>query len=93
MERRASPPGPPLSGPINMVSPAPVTNAEFTKILAKVLGRPALFPVPAFAARIALGQLADEALLASARVEPKKLLASRFQFKFPELESVLRDLL
>jgi uncharacterized protein (TIGR01777 family) len=93
--RRASPPGHSrgLSGPINMVSPNPVTNAEFTSILAKVLRRPAILPVPAFAARIALGQLADEALLASARVEPKAVLNSGFSFRFPQLESALRDLL
>jgi NAD dependent epimerase/dehydratase family enzyme len=76
-----------------MVSPNPVTNAEFTSILAKVLRRPAILPVPAFAARIALGQLADEALLASARVEPKAVLNSGFSFRFPQLESALRDLL
>jgi uncharacterized protein (TIGR01777 family) len=82
-----------VKGPVNMVSPNAVTNAEFTKILAKVLGRPAIFPVPAFAARIALGQLADEALLASARVQPKKLVESGFQFKFLQLGAALENLL
>lgn len=95
VERQASPPGHPgsLSGAINMVSPNPVTNAEFTKLLAKVLGRPAIFPVPAFAARLAFGELAGEALLASARVEPQAILSSGFSFRFPQLESALRDLL
>ncbi len=93
MERRASPPGHPLTGPINMVSPNPVTNAEFTKTLSRILKRPAILPVPAFAARLAFGGLADEAVLASARVQPKKLLESGFQFKFPDLESTLKNLL
>jgi uncharacterized protein (TIGR01777 family) len=80
-------------GPANMVSPDPVTNADFTTTLGKALKRPAILPVPAFAARIALGQLADEALLASARVQPKKLLDSGFQFKFPQLGVALENLL
>jgi len=82
-----------VKGPVNMVSPGPVTNAEFTKTLARVLRRPAILPVPAFAARLALGQLADEALLAGARVEPKKLVESGFDFKFPDLGSALENLL
>jgi uncharacterized protein len=81
------------SGPVNMVSPDPVTNAEFTKTLAKALKRPAIFPIPGFAARLALGELADEALLASARVEPRKLVEGGFQFKFPDLRSALENLL
>lgn len=95
VKRRASPPGPrlALNGPVNMVSPNPVTNAEFTRALAKVLKRPAILPAPAFAVRLALGELADEALLASARVEPMKLLESGFQFKFPDLRSALENLL
>jgi uncharacterized protein (TIGR01777 family) len=82
-----------VRGPVNMVSPNPVTNAEFTKTLAKILKRPAIFAIPAFAARLALGELSDEALLASARVEPMKLLQSGFQFKFLDLRSTLEDLL
>jgi uncharacterized protein (TIGR01777 family) len=82
-----------VKGPVNMVSPNPVTNAEFTKTLAKALKRPAIFTIPAFAARIALGQLAEEALLASARVQPKKLLESGFQFEFLQLAVALRNLL
>ena len=82
-----------LSGPVNVVGPVPVTNREFTKTLGKVLGRPTIFPMPAFAARLALGEMADELLLSSARVEPKKLLESGFQFQYPELESALRHVL
>jgi uncharacterized protein (TIGR01777 family) len=82
-----------VRGPVNTVSAGPVTNADFTKTLAKALKLPAIFPIPAFAARLALGQLADEALLASARVEPKALLDSRFGFKFPQLGSALENLL
>jgi uncharacterized protein (TIGR01777 family) len=82
-----------LNGPINMVSPNPVTNAEFSKILAEVLRRPAKFSIPAFAAKLVFGELADETLLASARVEPKKLTGSGFKFRFPELKAALRDLL
>lgn len=76
-----------------MVSPNPVSNAEFAKTLAEILKRPAILPAPAFAVRLALGELADEALLASAKIEPMKLLQSGFQFKFPDLRSTLEDLL
>ncbi len=82
-----------LNGPINAVAPNPVTNAEFTKTLGRVLRRPTVLPMPAFAARLALGEMADELLLASARVVPSKLLASGFVFRHPDLESALTDLL
>lgn len=82
-----------LSGPVNAVAPAPVDNATFTRVLGRVLGRPTVFPVPAFAARLALGQMADELLLASARVEPRALLASGFAFEHPDLEGALRHVL
>lgn len=82
-----------LAGPVNAVTPAPVTNAEFTRILARVLGRPALAPVPAFALRVVFGQLAEETLLASQRVLPSRLLASGYRFRDPELEPALRRLL
>jgi len=82
-----------LRGPVNSVAPQPVTNREFTKTLGRVLGRPTLFPMPAFAARLAFGQMADELLLASQRVESARLLASGFQFRFPDLEGALRHLL
>ena len=81
-----------VKGPVNMVSPSPITNAEFTRTLAQALRRPAIFPIPAFAARLALGQLADEALLASGRVKPKKLITSGFHFRYSDLEPALEAL-
>jgi uncharacterized protein (TIGR01777 family) len=80
-----------LAGPINAVAPVPVTNREFTKTLGHVLKRPTIFPMPAFAARLALGEMADEMLLASARVEPGVLTRSGFSFAHPELEGALRS--
>ena len=82
-----------LSGPVNVVSPDPVTNAEFTRTLASVLSRPAVFPMPAFAARLAFGQMADELLLASQRVEPAKLQSSGYKFEHPDLREALEDIL
>jgi uncharacterized protein (TIGR01777 family) len=82
-----------LRGPVNMTAPNPVTNAEFTSALAEVLKRPARLPMPAFALRFLFGELADEGLLASARVVPRKLLGGGFQFQCPDLTSALRDLL
>jgi uncharacterized protein (TIGR01777 family) len=82
-----------LHGAVNVVSPNPVTNIQFTRILAKVLSRPAIFPVPAFAARLAFGQMADELLLSSERVVPAKLQASNYQFRFTELKRCLETLL
>ncbi len=82
-----------LAGPVNAVAPQAVTNREFTKTLGHVLGRPTILPMPAFAARLAFGEMADELLLSSARVEPRNLLASRYVFRHPELESALRFLL
>jgi hypothetical protein len=79
-----------LRGPVNAVAPAPVTNAEFTRTLGRVLGRPTLVPLPAFAARLALGQMADELLLASQRVLPARLEASGYPFRHPTLEGALR---
>lgn len=82
-----------LQGPTNAVAPRAVTNQEFTKTLGKVLGRPTAMPLPAFAARLMFGEMADELLLASARVQPTKLLASGYQFRYPELAEALRHLL
>ncbi len=79
-----------LYGPVNMVSPSPVTNYEFTKTLGKVLHRYTVLPLPAFMVEIFLGQKGRELLLASARVLPKKLLASGFTFQIPSLEKALR---
>ena len=82
-----------LQGPVNGVGPGPVRNAEFTKTLASVLSRPAIFPMPGFAARLAFGQMADELLLASQRVEPAKLMASGYVFQKPDLSTALEDIL
>jgi uncharacterized protein (TIGR01777 family) len=82
-----------LQGPTNAAAPQANTNQEFTKTLGKVLGRPTAIPFPAFAARLMFGEMADELLLASARVQPTKLLASGFSFRYPELEGALRHVL
>jgi uncharacterized protein (TIGR01777 family) len=82
-----------VQGPVNFVAPNPVTNAVFTKVLAAVLHRPAPFPVPAFAARLAFGQMADELLLGSQRVEPARLLASGYAFTYTDLRQALEKLL
>ena len=83
----------PLLGPVNLAAPKPVTNEEFTKSLASVLSRPAIFPMPAFAARLAFGEMAKELLLASQRVEPAKLLASGYSFRFGDLRTSLKTAL
>lgn len=82
-----------LSGPINVTAPYPVTNAQFTKTLGKVLSRPTICPVPAFGARIVFGEMADELLLASCRAVPSRLQSTGFQFQFPQLEPALRHVL
>jgi uncharacterized protein (TIGR01777 family) len=82
-----------LAGAVNVVAPRAVTNGEFTKTLGRVLGRPTIFAVPAFAARLAFGEMADAALLASQRAEPARLKATGYQFKYPELEGALRHAL
>jgi uncharacterized protein len=82
-----------LRGPVNMVAPEPVTNAEFAKTLASVLGRPAIFPMPAFAAKLAFGEMGEELLLGSQKVEPGKIVGSRYQFRYRELRGSLEGLL
>ena len=82
-----------LRGPVNAVAPGAVRNAEFTRALGLALGRAAPFRVPAFALRAALGDLADETLLASARVEPARALAAGYPFRFPALAEALAHLL
>jgi hypothetical protein len=81
------------SGPVNAVSPNPCTNREFTKTLGRVLIRPTLFPMPAFAARLAFGEMADALLLSGARVIPGKLTESGYAHQHPELETGLRYVL
>jgi uncharacterized protein (TIGR01777 family) len=82
-----------LRGPVNATSPRPVTNHEFTRALGRALGRPAPFVVPAFALRLAFGQMAEETLLASARAVPARLQAGGFEFRHAELEGALRHVL
>jgi hypothetical protein len=82
-----------LAGAVNLVAPNPVRNAEFTRVLASVLGRPAFFPVPEFALRMAFGKMAaGELLLSSQRTEPGKLLAEGYEFRFRELRGALANL-
>lgn len=82
-----------MMGPVNAVAPQPVTNREFAQSLAKALGRPALVPMPAFAARLAFGEMADEMLLGGARVDPRVLRNLGFRYRFPNLEEALRAIL
>jgi uncharacterized protein (TIGR01777 family) len=84
---------PTASGPVNLTAPNPVTNAEFTKTLGHVLHRPTIFPMPAFAAKLAFGEMADALLLSSTRVAPQALEATGYAFKWPQLDSALRHLL
>ncbi|HVF23561.1 MAG TPA: TIGR01777 family oxidoreductase [Pyrinomonadaceae bacterium] len=82
-----------VSGPVNFVSPHPVTNSEFTKSLGHVLSRPTIFPVPAFGARLAFGEMADALLLASQKVEPRVLINGGFAPLWPRLEPALKRML
>jgi NAD dependent epimerase/dehydratase family enzyme len=84
---------PSIAGACNTVAPGPVTNADFTRALAAALHRPALLPVPAFALRLAAGEMADAALLASCRAVPARLLASGFRFAHPEIGAALQAIL
>jgi len=82
-----------MRGPVNVVAPSPVTNAEFTRALGSVLQRPTPFPVPAFAVRAAFGQMGEELLLASNRAVPQAALAGGFQFQYPEITGALQHVL
>jgi uncharacterized protein (TIGR01777 family) len=82
-----------LQGPVNMVAPKPVTNAEFTRTLASVLSRPALFPVPAFAIKTLFGQMGETVLLGSQRVEAARLASTGYPFRFPDLQASLQNTL
>ncbi len=84
---------PSLEGPVNIVTPNPVTNLKFTKTLGAVLSRPTVLPMPAFAARLAFGEMADGLLLASARVIPDKLRDAAFTFQHDQLGNCLQALL
>lgn len=80
-----------LAGPVNAVTPNPVRNSEFTKVLAKTLHRPALFPAPAFALRLAVGEMADALLLVSQKVTPSKLTQAGYAFEQPDLAGALAN--
>jgi uncharacterized protein (TIGR01777 family) len=82
-----------IQGSVNMVAPKPVTNTEFAKTLASVLSRPAIFPMPAFAAKLAFGEMGEELLLGSQKVEPGKLISSGYPFRYRELRTSLEALL
>ncbi len=82
-----------LAGPINFVAPNPVTNAEFTKLLGKQLSRPTIFPIPAFAIRLAFGEMADALLVSSQRVAPGRLKDAGYQFQYSQLERALHHVI
>ncbi len=83
-----------LSGAVNAVAPHPLTNGEFARALGRVLSRPALLPVPPAALRLVFGrEAANEAMLASARLVPARLLGAGFRFRFPDLEGALRHVI
>ncbi|MBK7206899.1 MAG: TIGR01777 family protein [Elusimicrobia bacterium] len=79
-----------LSGPVNVTAPGAVTNRAFTDTLGRVLRRPTVMPLPGFVARLLMGEMASALLLASARVEPRRLAQSEFQFRFPDLATALK---
>ena len=82
-----------LAGPLNVVSPNPVTNAQFAKALGKALGRPTVFPFPAFAAKAIFGEMAEEALLTGQRALPARLLDAGFDFDYPHVGTALEHAL
>jgi uncharacterized protein (TIGR01777 family) len=82
-----------LFGPVNVVAPQPLRNADFARAAGRVLHRPAIFPAPKFALRLALGEMADALLLASQRAVPERLLAAKYPFQFPDLEATLKKIL
>jgi uncharacterized protein (TIGR01777 family) len=82
-----------LCGPVNAVAPQAVTNRDFTKTLGKVLRRPTIIPMPAFMARLAFGEMANELLLASTRVVPRVLLDTGYRYLYGDLETALRHVL
>jgi uncharacterized protein len=82
-----------LRGPVNLVAPTPVRNAEFTKTLASVLSRPAIFPMPAFMVKLIFGEMGETVLLGSQRVEPAQLVASGYSFQFRELQNSMNAML
>jgi uncharacterized protein len=79
-----------MRGPVNLVAPAPERNVDFTRTLARVLNRPAFIPVPTVALELLFGTMADNTILASQRVVPKRLADAGFEFRHPRLEEALR---
>ncbi|MFY9950570.1 MAG: TIGR01777 family oxidoreductase [Candidatus Sulfotelmatobacter sp.] len=82
-----------IQGPVNMVAPKPVRNEEFAKTLASVLSRPAIFPLPAFAVKLAFGEMGEDLLLGSQKVEASKLISTGYPFRYRELKTSLESLL
>jgi NAD dependent epimerase/dehydratase family enzyme len=82
-----------VNGPVNVVAPGPVQNADFTAVLARVLRRPALFPAPPFALRLALGEMANALLLSSQKVLSKEIRGSGYLCSYQALEPALRSVL
>ena len=82
-----------IEGPVNFVSPEPVTNAQFARNLGKTLGRPSVMPLPGFMARLLLGEMADAMLLTSIRAVPLKLQQAGYAFRYPKLDQALDTLL
>ncbi len=82
-----------IQGPVNMVAPRPVRNEEFAKTLASVLSRPAIFPLPAFAVKLVFGEMGEDLLLGSQKVEASKLISTGYPFRYRELKGSLESLL
>jgi len=82
-----------LSGPVNVVAPAPVRNADFARALGRALGRPAVLPAPAVALRVVMGEMAEALLLSGQNVTPARLMRAGYLFRHPDLDGALRDLL
>jgi uncharacterized protein (TIGR01777 family) len=82
-----------LRGPVNFVAPVPVTNADFTKTLGKVLSRPTVLPIPAFAIKLLFGEMGEALLLGGQRVAPERLVTEGYEFSYPQLEQALAHIL
>jgi len=78
------------SGPVNTVAPHPVRNEDLTRMMAHLLKRPAMFPVPAFALKLLLGEMGEVLLLGSQRTVPEKLMKAGYEFRFPNVEEALK---
>ena len=82
-----------ISGPVNLVSPYPVNNEEFTKTLGKVIHRPTIFPVPSFGIRLMFGEMGETLISGGARILPNRLKEYNYQFQYPRLEEALKHCL